>query len=559
MVMETKNILENFKRYDKIIIVFIVSLLLFGSAAYYNTFFEEVMSVATYLTWHSLFEFASILAAFSIFLVTYHVYDESGSLRMILLGCTFLAMGCLDTFHTLSYKGMADFFISNDGANRATTFWIFSRLIGSIGFLEAVTIPLNVKCRYNKWIFVAPTIILVIVLLIIATYYPHVFPVMYVEGKGLTTAKIVTEYFIVFIMGITFLKNAADYKHEKSSQEYLFMISLLVSIFSEFAFISYGSVYDAFNYLGHIYKIVAYFILFKVIYAENVSIPYRELKKTKNELKRYSENLNYLVKQRTEKLEEINQTLMTDLEYAREMQRSMLPSQMPKDMKVSFQAEYLPAERLSGDFYNVIKLDENNIAVYIGDVSGHGVSAAMLTVFANQNIVYTNDETENLEIITPGFVLKKMYKSFNKTNFNTEAYLVMLYGVYNTSSGCFTYASGGLNEPPLVIKNNGEIIELNSSGFPICKLGEYFMPFFEDSTVNLEPGDKILFYTDGLVEAKNNDGEIYGQQNIKDFLKLNTALGAVDLKNIVKQNLFSHIGKENKLMDDATFLIMEVH
>nr|WP_300093209.1 MASE3 domain-containing protein [Sedimentibacter sp.] len=555
--METKNMIESIKKYDKLIIVFTVSLLLFGAAAHFNTFFEKIMSVATYLTWHSLFEFASILAAFSIFLVTYYVYDESGSLRMILLGCTFLAMGCLDTFHTLSFKGMADFFISNDSANRATTFWIFSRLIGSIGFLEAVTIPINVKCKYNKWIFVVPSVITVVVLLIIATYYPHVFPAMYVEGKGLTAAKIATEYLIVFIMGITFLKNAADYKYEKSNQEYLFMISVLLSIFSEFAFISYGSVYDAFNYLGHIYKIVAYFILFKVIYVENVSIPYREMKKTKNELKKYSENLNYLVKQRTTELEEMNETLMKDLEYAREMQRSMLPSQMPKNMKVSFQAEYLPAERLSGDFYNVIKLDENNIAIYIGDVSGHGVSAAMLTVFANQNIVYTNDE--DLEIITPGFVLKKMYKSFNKTNFNTEAYLVMLYGIYNTITGCFTYASGGLNEPPILIKKNGDIIELNTSGFPICKLGEYFMPFFEDSIVNLEPGDKIMFYTDGLVEAKNMDGEIYGQQNMKDFLRLNTSLGADDLKNIVKENLFSHLGNEKKLMDDATFLIMEVH
>lgn len=557
--METKIAFENLRKYNRIVIVFIVSLLFFGAAAYYNEFFEEVMSVATYLTWHSLFEFASILAAFSIFLVTFYVYDESGSLRMIMIGCTFLAMGCLDTFHTLSYKGMADFFVSNDGANRATTFWIISRLIGSIGFLEAVTIPLNVKCRYNKWIFVVPTIIFTVVLLILATYYPNVFPTMYVEGKGLTSAKIITEYFIVFIMAITFVKNAVDYKHEKTSQEYLFMISLLISIFSEFAFISYGSVYDAFNYLGHIYKIMAYFILFKVIYVENVSIPYREMKKTKNELKKYSENLNFLVKQRTKELEGINKTLMTDLEYARGMQRSMLPSQMPKDMKVSFQAEYLPAERLSGDFYNVIKLDENNIAVYIGDVSGHGVSAAMLTVFANQNIVYTNDESEDLEIITPGFVLKKMYKSFNRTNFNTEAYLVMLYGIYNVSSGCFTYASGGLNEPPLVIKNNGEIVELKNSGFPICKLGQYFMPFFEDSIVNLEPGDKIMFYTDGLIEVKNNDGEIYGLQNMKDFLRLNSALGAVELKNIVKQNLFSQLGDNNKLMDDATFLIMEIH
>lgn len=556
--MDNKKMLNSIKSYDGIIIMFVFSLVLFAAAAYFNSFFEKIMSIATFLTWHSLFEFASILAALSIFLVTYYVYDESGSLRMIVLGCTFMAMGFLDTFHTLSYKGMADFFVSNDSANRATTFWVLSRFIGSVGFLEAVTIHIDVKCRLKKWIFIFPTILLSVGLLIIVTYYPNFFPAMYVEGLGLTREKIFMEYLIVFIMGSTFVKNAWDYKKEKSQQEYLLMIALMISIFSEFAFISYGSVYDAFNYLGHIYKIIAYFILFKVIYAENVSIPYKEMKKTKNELKEYSENLNYLVKQRTRELEEINDILLMDLEYAREMQRSLLPSQMPQDMNVSFNAAYFPAERLSGDFYNVVKLDESNIAIYMGDVSGHGVSAAMLTVFANQNIVAAADDAKIIEAESPGYVLKKMFKAFNNTNFKIEAYLVMLYGIYNTNSRCFTYASGGINVPPIVIKKNGRVFELEASGFPICKLGDWYTPFFEDKKIQLEPGDKIMFYTDGLVEARNQEGEIYGQQNLIDFLRLNCSMTGKELEAAVVDNLFLHMGQQRKLMDDATILIMDV-
>jgi len=88
------------------------------------------------------------------------------------------------------------------------------------------------------------------------------------------------------------------------------------------------------------------------------------------------------------------------------MQLSLLPAQLPKESAVTFHAEYLPADRLSGDFYNVIKLDENNIAIYIGDVVGHGVSAAMLTIFANQNINSVKEDEEIVEIISPGFVLK---------------------------------------------------------------------------------------------------------------------------------------------------------
>jgi len=559
--MTTKKIKmpEIIKRFDKIIIIFIFSLLLFIFAAYYNSIFKEIMSVATYLTWHNLFEFASILAAFSIFIVNYYIYEESGNLRMLILACAFLAMGALDTFHALSYKGMADFFISNTGANRATTFWIMSRMIGSMGFLAAVIIPKQVKCKINKWFFVVPTFVVVIGLLILVTYYPDVFPAMFIEGQGLTRAKILMEYLIVLLMVITFLKIAFEFIITNSRQEYLFMIGILFSVFSEFAFISYASVYDAFNYLGHIYKIIAYFILFKAIYAESVSIPYRELKKTRNELKDYSENLNFLVKQRTKELEEMNGILMMDIEYAREMQRSLFPAHMPQGISVSFNAGYLPAERLSGDFYNVIKLDESNIAIYIGDVAGHGVSAAMLTVFANQNIKPLKDDENTVEIISPGFVLKSLYKAFNITNYKVETYLVMLYGIYNTQSQCFTYASGGINVPPMIIKNTGEIVEMQVSGFPICKLGEYIMPFYEDNKIQMEPGDKILFYTDGLVEAKNPNGEIYNQQNMKEFLIINHSLNATELDDAIRENLFQHIGSEGKLMDDVTFLIMEVY
>jgi len=557
--MDTKKVLEGIKRFDKILIVIIFSLLLFGIAAYYNNIFIDIMSVATYLTWHSLFEFASVLAAFSIFIVTYYIYDESRSLRMVILGCAFIAMGVLDTFHTLSYKGMADFFISNTSANRATTFWILSRMTGSIGVLVAMSIPLDTKCNVKKLFFVIPTAIIVIALFFLVTYYPDIFPVMFVEGQGLTRVKIILEHVIVLIMGITFLKVLIEYNKVNSRQEYLFMIGILFSIFSEFAFISYASVYDAYNYLGHIYKIIAYFILFKAIYAENVSIPYREMKKARNELKDYSENLNFLVKQRTKELEDINGIFLMDIEYAREMQRSLLPIQLPRDTSFSFCACYLPAERLSGDFYNVIKLDENNIAICIGDVAGHGVSAAMLTVFANQNIKPLKEDADTVEIISPGFVLKNLYKAFNITNFKVERYLVMLYGIYNIKSQCFTYASGGINVPPLIIKNTGEILEMEARGFPICKLGDYFVPFYEDRMIKLEPGDKILFYTDGLVEAKNINGVIYGQQNMKNFLNVNHSMKASELDDAIRKNLFQHVGSEGRLMDDVTFLIMEIN
>lgn len=559
--MDTKaNLIENIKRFNKIIFIFLLSIILYIIAAFTNDIFINLMSVASYLTWHIIFEFSSILVSFSIFTVTYFIYEESGSLRMIILGCAFLTMGFLDAFHTLSFKGMADFFVSNATANRATTLWVMSRIIGSIGFLASVYIPVNYKCQINKVFFSAVSLAFSIFMFIITTYFPHVFPAMLIEGVGLTKVKTFMEYLIIFIMIITLAMVYIEYKKTNTRREYMFMIALIVLIFSEFAFTNYGSVYDAFNYIGHIYKIIAYMIFYKAIYIENISEPYREMKKARNELKEYSDNLNLIVKQRTKELEEVNTMLMNDIEYAKEMQRCLLPAQMPQDPSVSFHAEYLSAERLSGDFYNVVRLDEDNIVVYIGDVSGHGVSAAMLTVFAYQNIMPLKDEEDMpAEIISPGYVLKTIYKVFNKTNFNVETYIVMLYGIYNIKSKIFTYSSAGMNVSPFIIKNSGEVVELDSKGFPICKLGEFIMPFYDNRTVQLDSGDKIMFYSDGLTDVKNKKNEIYGQHNMKDFLMNYHNLSAKELDIKIKNNLYNHMGQDGKLMDDATFLIMEIN
>jgi sigma-B regulation protein RsbU (phosphoserine phosphatase) len=561
VIMDTKaNLIENIKRFYKAIFIFLLLIILYVFAAFTNDIFINFMSVASYLTWHIIFEFSSILVAFSVFSVTYFIYEESGSLKMIVLGCAFLIMGLLDAFHTLSFKGMTDFFVSNATANRATTLWVLSRIFGSLGFLAAINIPSHFKCQINKNIFAACSIVFSIILLMITTYYPNVFPAMLIEGMGLTKVKIFMEYLIILIMTITLAMVYIEYKKTNTRREYMFMIALIVLIFSEFAFTNYGSVYDAFNYIGHIYKIIAYLIFYKAIYIENISEPYREMKKARYELKEYSDNLNLIVKQRTKELEEVNAMLMNDIEYAKEMQRCLLPTQMPQDPSISFNAEYLSAERLSGDFYNVVKLDEDNIVIYIGDVSGHGVSAAMLTVFAYQNITPMKDEEDkSVEIISPGYVLKNIYKGFNKTNFNVETYIVMIYGIYNIKSKLFTYSSAGMNVSPYIIKKSGEILELDSKGFPICKLGEYIMPFYDNRTVQLDSGDKIMFYSDGLIEVKNLKNEIYGQQNMKDFLMKYHNLNAKELQIKIKNNLYSHIGKDGKLMDDATFLIMQIN
>lgn len=553
---ETK-LLQERKNYAKILLVFIISIGIYIIAARNNNIFIKFMPIENYLTWHTILEFASILISFSIFTVTYFIYEESGSTKIIMFSCVFLLMGLLDIFHTLSFKGMPYFFIANDTANRATTLFILSRFLGSLGFMAAISISPNKVSSIKKEFFGLSVGIFCIVLFLLVTYYPSLFPPMYIEGVGLAKLKVILEYLVILITMISLEISFSQYKITGSDIEYNFMVALLLLMFSEFAFTNYGNISDAYNYIGHIYKVIAFVILYKSIYVENVSTPFREMSHAKNKLKAYSDNLNIIVEERTEKLEHLNKILLKDIEYAKEMQKCLLPAQMPKDMCVSFDAIYLAAENLSGDFYNVLKLDKNNIAIYIGDVSGHGISAAMLTVFAYQNITHLKEKHEEDEsIIDPSMVLENLYSSFNKTNINEEKYIVMLYGIYNTNKKTFTYSSAGINVSPYIVKKSGEIYEMNSQGFPICKLGDLINPTYETRIVQLEIGDKILFYSDGLVDAKNKNGEIYGQERLKEFLDKKRNLSSIELNTAIKYDFYRHIGYGIKLTDDVTFLNM---
>ena len=91
-------------------ITIVLSFLLFIATSLFENAFNSIMSIASFLTWHNLLEFLSILISLGIFLAAYYTYEQTKNLRMMLIGVVFLTMGFIDAFHTLSYKGMPDFY-----------------------------------------------------------------------------------------------------------------------------------------------------------------------------------------------------------------------------------------------------------------------------------------------------------------------------------------------------------------------------------------------------------------------------------------------------------------
>lgn len=553
------NFYKNFKPY--IILsataLFLTLLLMFAPIS--QNVLQRLLTVASYIAWHNLFEFSSIIVSICIFCVSYYSFEQNRNFRYLFLGNMLLLVGFIDFFHTMSFKGMPEFIIANTTSNRATTFWIIARLIGGFGMLIASILPIHLKSRFHKIFFFILPVLFSLFILELVTYYPTLIPPMYIEGIGLTGTKIRLEFVVVGLMLFAIFFLLYGYKKNKDKYSIILSCALLIGIYSELAFTLYVDVYGIYNFLGHLLKFVMYFIIFRVIFVQNIKLPYLELSEAKDEIKNYADNLDRIVEKRTEQINQIHQKLLDDLEYARDIQMSMLPKTLPDFPSAGFEACYFPADRVSGDFYNVFKLEETKVGMYIGDVSGHGVSAAMLTVFLNQSIETVKENNQGVtETLRPSEVLENIYLDFNQTNFKSEVYIVMLYGIFDLITKEFTFASAGLNVSPLVVNASGEVSELKIKGFPICKFPAGYRVEYSDHTVTFGKGDKVLFYSDGLIEAVSPNKTSYSDLRLKELLKKNGSASAPQLAKRISENAFQFMKSDEKLQDDITFFVMEV-
>ncbi len=212
-----------------------------------------------------------------------------------------------------------------------------------------------------------------------------------------------------------------------------------------------------------------------------------------------------------EKINEKNKKMSDDIRFAKNMQKRMLP---PKGMYNGISIDYLyePSESLSGDFFDVFEIDENNTGIYICDVVGHGVTASLLTVFVRQSLRTIAKVSNKINKI-----MKELHKTFLALNLDYDKYFSVFFGIYNKNTHVFEYVNAGHNSVPILINNNN-INMLESKGYPIANIFDDVS--YDISKVYLEVRDKILFYTDGITEATNSEGIQYGVDNLVNVIKL---------------------------------------
>jgi serine phosphatase RsbU (regulator of sigma subunit) len=259
--------------------------------------------------------------------------------------------------------------------------------------------------------------------------------------------------------------------------------------------------------------------------------------------------LELKVRERTRELEKVNQRVHRELVLAQSIQRNLLPESRKSFPGISVQTEYIPCDELGGDITGVFQVDETRLAVYGGDVCGHGVYAAMVMTYVKK-LIETSVKRVLLNrqyvVKPPGAVLSSINQSFitEISQGDPEIYLTLFLGVLDMNHLTLEHASAGIHVPPVVISGNAATELFEQSEFPIGHV-----PGHEYKTLRstLSRGDVFLFVSDGVIEARR-DEQTFGMSRLKDEALAAKRTGDLDLQTLVA-SVRAFMGNEPPLDD----------
>ena len=239
-------------------------------------------------------------------------------------------------------------------------------------------------------------------------------------------------------------------------------------------------------------------------------------------------------------------SLENELNVASKIQQSILPTQFPYGDDYSVFASMEPAKEVGGDFYDVINLGRGRIGLAIADVSDKGVPAALFMM--SSRTLLKGSAIGNYE---PGDVLKEVNDLLCEGN-DAMMFVTLLYAIYDTNTGTLTYANGG-HTAPYVRRADGSVIPLPFTGGVAMGVMED-LEYSQDS-FQVAPGDTVFFYSDGVSEAMNENGEEFGVDRMADVLANTPTKSPEEVNNAMFESVRSFAG-ETPQSDDITCLTL---
>src|SRR5262245_32864417 len=235
-----------------------------------------------------------------------------------------------------------------------------------------------------------------------------------------------------------------------------------------------------------------------------------------------------------------------ELAAAEEIQQSLLPRRMPVLNGAELAVAWRPAGAVSGDYFDIIQFDVGRAALCLGDVMGNGMPAALVM--------------SNLQALVKAFATaaappQRLCEQINRAvcgNLPEGRYITFFYGLFETASRRFIYANAGHN-PPLVVRRDGRTARLSEGGIV---LGLFPESRYEQREIKLRAGDRLLCYTDGVTEATNDAGELFGEERLLRLLVEHRKQSASELRETILGAVADFSG--GSFQDDVTLMVLAI-
>ncbi len=243
---------------------------------------------------HTVTEFGAIVAALLVFSVAWHARSPAQPGNIVIIGCGFLAVGLIDFGHAMSFKGMPDF-VTPAGAEKAIQFWLMARYTAAWTLLAAAIRPIQpLQSGWPRYALLSAALLWTVGCYAVELGVPEIWPRTFVDGRGLTGFKVVAEYGVIVLTAASawvFMRRRNEQLPYSTSD---LCTAALITMLSEACLTLYASVNDAFILLGHVYKVVAYFFIYRAVFVTSVSNPYRRLSEEIEERQEAEERAAFL-------------------------------------------------------------------------------------------------------------------------------------------------------------------------------------------------------------------------------------------------------------------------
>ncbi|MEI7483429.1 MAG: PP2C family protein-serine/threonine phosphatase [Ignavibacteriota bacterium] len=339
-----------------------------------------------------------------------------------------------------------------------------------------------------------------------------------IDQKKTGTATIV----IYFVLSLIF------FRFPKSDQIQLFSLAIGLPLLTDLIF------FQDFGITGKIPMFITTLLCFVISYSSE-----------NKRHKKFNREYDVYFKRHSETLR-----MKKELDYAREIQLSMLPESRKSIGDLRIAATSLPASEVGGDYYDYFNINDDLTGIFICDVSGHGVASALLLSGLRSCMHLILEDTSN-----PKEVLVKLNKMVRRTQ-NRKMFVTAVFAVIDTKNNKCTLFNAGHLPPYKISGESHELFKIKRHGITLGAV-DNFISDEEDNlvTFDFKKGDKLLLYTDGIIEAMDNVKNEYGFTRLEDFLYKNTSGTPSDLLDglISDVNRFSD-GAEQ--VDDISILVL---